>query len=123
MITLQNHLGHIDISKNFFINLIGQTVTQSFGVAGMATAGATQGVRNYLKSIKIPFIKDVPSKGVAVRYSRQRMTVDLHIIVSYGTNVSAIVASLTEKVKYIVEEASGLTVSRVNVYVDGMKNE
>ena len=122
MVRLENHLGKIDISSDFFVNLVGGTVTNCFGVAGMATTGATQGVKNYLSSMR--FIKRrIPEKGIRVRYNKQKFTIDLHIIVTYGTNVTAIVKSIINKVKYVVEEISGLTVTRVNVVVDGMKNE
>ena len=50
-----------------------------------------------------------------------KLVVDLHIIVTYGVNISAIVKSIINKVRYTVEEATGLTVSKVNVYVDGLK--
>ena len=42
---------------------------------------------------------------------------------TYGLNISAIVNSITNKVSYVVEEATGLKVSKVNVFVDGMKTE
>ncbi|WP_395588158.1 Asp23/Gls24 family envelope stress response protein [Pseudomonas syringae group genomosp. 7] len=46
----------------------------------------------------------------------------MHIIVTYGLNISAIVKSIVNKVRYTVEEATGLEVRQLNVYVDGMKS-
>lgn len=48
---------------------------------------------------------------------------DLHISVIYGMNISAIAKSIVNKVRYTVEEATGLDVKKVNVFVDGMKSE
>ena len=38
-------------------------------------------------------------------------------------NISAIAQSIVNKVRYTIEEATGLTVKKVNVYVDEMKEE
>ena len=48
---------------------------------------------------------------------------DLHISVIYGMNISAIAKSIVNKVRYTVEEVTGLQVKKVNVFVDGMKSE
>ena len=52
----------------------------------------------------------------------QKMIIDLHICVAYGINVSAIVASIINKVKYVVETETGIEVKKVNVFVDGMES-
>ena len=44
----------------------------------------------------------------------------MHIAVSYGVNINAIVDSIVNKVRYTVEEATELRVSKVNVYVDAL---
>ena len=49
------------------------------------------------------------------------LIIDLHIIVTYGVNIGTIVDSITNKVRYTVEQSTGLGVKKVNVFVDGMK--
>ena len=44
----------------------------------------------------------------------------MHIVISYGLNISAIVQSIVNKVRYTVEESTGLEVKKVNVFVDSM---
>ena len=61
--------------------------------------------------------------GIRVRGEGDRLIVDLHISVIYGMNISAIAKSIVNKVRYTVEEATGLRVRKVNVFVDGMKSE
>jgi len=46
--------------------------------------------------------------------------VDLHVTVTSGLNISAIVRSIVNRVSYTVEGATGLPVKKVNVFVDGM---
>ena len=88
MIKFENHLGAIEISQDYFANLVGHAASECFGVAGMVESTASQGLRYILK-------KDV--------------------------NISAIVKSIVNKVRYTVEEATGLQVAKVNVFVDDMK--
>ena len=47
--------------------------------------------------------------------------VDLHISVSYGTNITAIVNSIAHRVRYVMEDMCDFKVREINTYVDGMK--
>ena len=68
------------------------------------------------------FIKDnESSKGVKIRARNGKLVIDLHIIVTYGTNISEIVKSIINKVSYTVEDITGIRVQNVNVFVDGMR--
>lgn len=117
MIKLENHLGVIEISQEYFANLVGHAASECFGVSGMANSTPTQGLRSVLSQ------QDFPDKGVRVRTVGGGLVIDLHIIVTYGVNISAIVKSIVGKVRYTVEEATGFSVAKVNVFVDGMKTE
>jgi uncharacterized alkaline shock family protein YloU len=60
-------------------------------------------------------------RGVAIRTDKSGgLVIDLHIKVTYGTNITAAVNSIIHKVSFNVEEAAGLSVRKVNVYVDEM---
>lgn len=115
MIKLENHLGWIDISHEFLVNLIVNTATNCFGVAGMSNCNNRQGLKAKLLH------KEPLDKGILVRYKKEKLIVDLHILVIYGMNISAVVKSIINKVRYAVEEVTGITVSSVNVFIDGMK--
>lgn len=116
MIRLENHLGSIDIHESYFTNLIGSAASSCFGVAGMARGNTRQGLRAFFYRRR-----NYPDQGVCVHPDGDGLCVDLHILVTYGLNISAIVKSIVNKVRYTVEEATGLAVKKVNVYVDGMK--
>ncbi len=116
LIKVENHLGNIDISNEYLTNLIGHTVTSCFGVAQMNSHGAKQGIRSILNK------NNDLNRGVIIRQSRDRVIIDLHITVSYGVNISAIVDSIVNKVRYTVEEETDMNVLKVNVFIDGMKS-
>jgi uncharacterized alkaline shock family protein YloU len=50
-----------------------------------------------------------------------KVSIDLHIIVEYGTNISAIADNIISTVKYTVEDQTGLEVENVNIFVDGVR--
>lgn len=116
MICLENRYGKIEISQTYFASLIGRAASECFGVAGMLSSAA-QGIRGAISR------REPPDKGVHVRTSPSGLVVDLHIAVVYGMNIAAISKSIVNKVRYTVEEATGLDVAKVNVFVDSMKND
>ncbi len=115
MITYETRLGKITLSEAYLAKLIGNEVTSCFGVVGMVPSNSKQKVFN-----KISKSEQVDT-GIKVIGNNDSICVELHIIVTYGMNINAIAVSITEKVKYVVKEATGITVDKVTVKVDGIK--
>ena len=86
-----------------------------FGVVGMVPRGSKQRFLGLISK------KDRLDTGVVVRGDFSSITVDLHIVVTYGMNINAIAKSIMHKVKYTVYEATGIKVSKVRIRVDGIK--
>ena len=114
MIGFENTLGTVEITQEYFANLIGKAASECYGVAGMINS-PYQGIKAVLSN------RDNIDKGVRVRTEDGKLLVDIHIAVTYGVNISAIVKSIINKVTYTVEDTTGIRVLRVNVYVDGLK--
>lgn len=117
MICIENHLGIIEISQEYFAYLIGNAASACYGVAGMVKSGTKQGIRS------IFYRRSFADEGIRVHSDNDKLIVDLHISVMYGMNISAIAKSIVNKVRYVVEDATGLDVKKVNVFVDDMKSE
>ena len=115
MISVETPLGVIEITQSYFSSLIGSVVPECFGVVGMANINTVQGIRSFLYKKR-----EYPDKGVLVRSMPEGLSVDIHIVISYGVNISAIVQSIVNKVRYAVEDATSLKVNSINVYVDSM---
>lgn len=116
MICYENPNGNIEISHEYFANLIGYAASSCYGVAGMAASSKVEGIAEH-------FIHDKLDRGVKVNRVGGKLIIDLHIIVTYGVNLTVIVKSIIKKVRYTVEESTGLKVDCVNVFVDDMKQE
>lgn len=117
MIKFENPNGYIEITMAYFANLVGRAAQSCFGVTGMVNASPYESLKS---AIKGKVTGDNLSQGVSVRSVGGVLTIDLHISVTYGVNIGAIVDSIVNKVRYTVEEATDLKVSAVNVYVDGL---
>ena len=115
MIAYETRLGKIDISSAYLSKLIGNEVTSCFGVVGMVPSGNRQKVFNKLTKTY------QPDTGIRVTGNSAAISVELHIVVTYGMNINAIAASITEKVKYVVKEIAGITVNKVTIKIDGIK--
>ena len=74
--------------------------------------------RHVRQSKTIVLGTNYPDKGVRVTEEDGKLVIELHIKVTYGLNIAAIVRSITHKVKYAVEDATTLKVERIDVYVD-----
>lgn len=115
MIAYDTRLGKVTFSEAFLSKLIGNEVVSCFGVAGMVANTSRQKVFNkFSKEEKI-------ETGIKVIGKDDKLSVELHIVVVFGMNISAIAQSITEKVKYIVKQATGMDVDKVTVKVDGIK--
>lgn len=115
MFSCEKTTGTIFVSNEYFSKLIAAAVSSCYGVAGMVPKGK-QKVFDLLGHSSA-------DKGVIVKGSMQGVNVDVHIMVTYGININAICDSIVNKVKFTVEQATGITVNRVTIRVDGMKAE
>ena len=106
--------GTIDIANDVFSNIVGDAASSCFGVKGMASQSKESGLWQLL-------VRESMSKGVTVHYGDDgTVTVELHIVVDHGVNLSAVSESIMSEVSYKVTAATGVTVSQVNVYIDSM---
>lgn len=119
MVSIENHIGKITVSENYLTELVKHAVADCFGVADVCSANP---LMNCLSSLTGGRLFD-KRKGVHICTDKDgSLIINLHIKVTYGTNIAAAVKSITHKVSFIVEEATGTAVNKVNVYVDGMNN-
>lgn len=117
MIVIKNHVGQITISKDYLVSLIGNTVTNCFGVVSMNVANTKQTLMAAL-----PFgDKQECEKGIQVRFVKDKLHIELHISLLYGVNMNAVVRSIIHKVSYTIEESTGIEVEKVSVFVDDIR--
>lgn len=66
--------------------------------------------------------RDSLTHGIQVEISDENvLTLNFHVIVSYGVNILSVSDNLMNNVKYKVEEFTGMTVDKINVFVEGVR--
>ena len=114
MIKTHTDRGEITISNAVFTNITGAAATNCFGVKGMAMRSVTDGLVRLLQPQNM-------SKGVKVTYNEGgSVSIELHIMVENGVNISTVCRSIIKEVKYVVTKNTGVEVRDVNVCVDSV---
>ena len=114
MIRHNNESGSINISTTVYTDIAGTAASKCYGVKGMAARSVKDGVYHLLR-------KESASKGVNVVFHEDdTISIDLHIIVDHGVNLTAVGESIISEVRYVVTKSTGTEVRSVNVYVDSM---
>jgi uncharacterized alkaline shock family protein YloU len=111
---IQNEYGAISIDNEVIARTAGMAAMECYGVVGMAARNMRDGFVQLLKMERL-------TKGIRLHFHENILTVDLHIIVEYGTNISAIADTLISNVKYKLEESIGLRVREVNIFVESVR--
>lgn len=112
MIFVENHIGKINISNKYMVDLIWDVVSDCYGVSDMSFSNLKESIKSILSK------NEAQRKGVIINTKNNCLLIDLHITVVMGVKISAVVESLTNKVKYTVEESTGIKVKKVNVFIE-----
>ena len=111
---LENDYGVITKENEVIARIAGYAAMDCYGIVGMAAKNVKDGIVQLLK-------KESLTKGIKLTVNENKISLDFHIIVEYGTNITAIADNIISTVKYKVEEYAGLEVENVNIFVEGVR--
>ena len=112
---IEGQLGTITIESEVIARYAGSTAVECFGIVGMAAVSMKDGLVKLLKG-------DSLTRGIHVEIDEDNMiTIDFHVIVSYGVGISTVAENLIENVKYKVHEFTGLDIKKINIFVEGVR--
>ncbi|KIS03435.1 Asp23/Gls24 family envelope stress response protein [Paucilactobacillus wasatchensis] len=114
-VKIKTQYGTIDITNDVIATVVGGAATDNYGVVGMASRNQ---IRDNVNDI---LRRESYSKGVVVLQQKNGISVDVNIIVGYGTKISEVSKSVQDKVKYNLESMLGVTANSVNVFVQGVR--
>lgn len=115
MYTKEDFEGKVNFSERYLSELVASTVTECFGVSGISSCSLWKRIKNYMLMGKSG------NKGIYIRAHDNKLSVDIHIEVVFGTNIAAIKDSIVNKVSFTLEQATGTSVDNINIYVDNVK--
>ena len=112
---LDGELGMISIDSEVIARYAGSTAVECFGIVGMAAVSMKDGLVKLLKG-------DSLTRGIKVDIDEDnKITIDFHVIVSYGVSILTVADNLIENVKYKVCEFTGLEIKKINIFVEGVR--
>jgi uncharacterized alkaline shock family protein YloU len=106
--------GKIEVAPRAIASLVAQAVTRSYGVVGMAPANLRDSVGQVLR-------KEDQHRGITVRIDKDVITVDIYIVVEYGTRISEVAQQAITTVSYALKQSLGLPVAAINIHVQGVR--
>lgn len=104
--------GTVKISNEVVSIIAGVAAMEVEGVAGMS-GGITGDITEMLGMKNL-------SKGVKVALGEEETTIDIFIVVEYGSKITELGEKVQENVKNTVETMTGLNVAEVNVNIQGV---
>jgi len=107
-------MGKIEVAPRAIATIAARAVGRSYGVVGMAPHTLREGMAQVLRH-------EDAHKGVEVRIGSDEIAIDLYVIIEYGTRIAEVARNVQENVRYAVEQALGMPVTRVNVRVQGLR--
>ena len=111
---MNTQMGEVLIDTDVIAKYAGSVAVECFGIVGMASVNMKDGLVKPLK-------KDSLTHGISVELNDNRITLDFHVIVVYGVNISSVADNLISTVKYQVEEFTGMEIEKINIYVEGVR--
>lgn len=111
---IKNEYGTVTVDNEVIARIAGLAAMENYGIVGMAAKNVKDGLVQLLKLESL-------TKGVRLSFDDDKLSIGLHIIVEYGTNIPAIAETLISAVKYKVEEFVGVKVERIDIFVEGVR--
>ena len=111
---MHTDLGQVIIDEEVIATYAGINALECFGIVGMASVNVKDGFAQLLK-------RDNVSKGVHIKVNDNKIYIDFHIIVVYGVSIATVTENLIQNVKYRVEKFTGMSVEKINIYVEGVR--
>ena len=113
--SMSTDLGIITINPEVIAKYAGSVAVECFGVVGMAAVNMKDGLVKLLK-------RESLTHGIQIEISDENsLTLNFHVIVAYGVNILSVSDNLMNNVKYKVEEFTGMTVNKINIYIEGVR--
>lgn len=110
----EDSTGTITYANEVIAIIAGVAANEVEGVAGMCTSGGISEVFGRNKNI---------TKGVKVEIGTEEASVDLYLVIEYGTPIQTAALNVQEGVRRAIEGMTGLHVVRVDVHVQGVSFE
>ncbi|NLM97601.1 MAG: Asp23/Gls24 family envelope stress response protein [Halanaerobiaceae bacterium] len=109
-----NEYGKVIIAREVIAKIAGLAAMECYGLVGMASVKVQDGIAQLLGWENL-------SKGVVVNIEDDKVSLELNIIVEYGTNIHQVANNIIERVNYTLQDKVGIKASSIDVNVQGVR--
>ena len=106
--------GRVEVAEGAIAAIVRDAVLSCYGIVDMAPRSLRAAIGRRLRL-------DRPDRGIAVDVADGRVTVDLAVVMEYGTPIFTVARNVMATVKFHVERTLGMPVERVNVTVQSLR--
>lgn len=106
--------GTVIVENSVIAKMAGLKALECFGIVGMAALSKRDGLVKLLTRNSI-------TKGIKAEVQNNEIFLEFHVIIAFGVSIETIAANLMDTVKYHVENATGFTVKKINMIVEGVR--
>ncbi len=106
--------GQVEISDQAIIAVIHDAVLSCYGIVDMAPRSIRSAIGKRLGISS-------SDRGIGIAIDGDTLTIELSVVVQFGTPIFTVATNVMQTVKFRVEEVLGMHVDRVNINVDGLR--
>ncbi len=113
-----NVSGSLIVSDDVLADLVGYAAKECYGVVGMALppdASMQDSIAGLRPSTRL-------RRGIIIEHGEDgRLSVELHVILEYGVNMSTVSQNLVDSVRFVLKDIAQIEDPDVTVHVEGVK--
>ncbi len=106
--------GRIEVADNAITAIVHAAVLSCYGIVDMAPRSIRSAIGKRLGFTS-------RGRGIDVHVTDGRVSIELSVVVEYGTPIFTVAKNVMKTVKFQVERTLGMPVERVNVKVEGLR--
>lgn len=116
MLNKKNEYGTINLSREVIAKVASLAASECYGLVGMASKN-NNGIFELLS-------RSNDFKGIEIQIDENdKITIEMSVIIQYGTKISTVAENIIDTVKYYVENQTGFRVKKIGVSVRGVRVE
>nr|WP_072537299.1 Asp23/Gls24 family envelope stress response protein [Anaerococcus mediterraneensis] len=109
-----NNLGKVTIDDSVIANIAVASVMQSYGVVGLASRSAKDGI------YKLLGVNNMQRGVKVIRNDNGTVSIFISLFLEYGIRIPVVSQNIIENVKYNIENSLNVKVAEVNIFVQGI---
>ncbi len=112
----ETEYGKVVVSKEVIAKIAGLAAMECYGLVGMSSKNMQDGLSDLLGLENL-------TKGVVINTGQDKVTLELNIIVEFGTNIQQVASNAMERVNYVLKDKVGIEVASVDINVQGVRGQ